>query len=175
MLRGSDLGFPDVLSGSMAPVAVGRAFAMSSGRAQIGTVQMARIFVLLVPVFVSQVLAAAVSSQDSVSRKPDNIRIQKLIKALRPEEKIALVHGEFYAGTQDFAGFIAPSARLGIPAVQLADGEAWVPRSSLLNMLAKSKKWCQCRARHDGYSKPIECGSDMVKKASVRCWRGRRP
>lgn len=45
---------------------------------------------------------------------------------MTPEEKIRQVHHFWTAGTQDFAAYVNGTARLGIPPIQLADGEARV-------------------------------------------------
>lgn len=60
--------------------------------------------------------------------KTNNARVNYLITALTPEEKISLVHHTLWAGSQNFAGYIKPVPRLGIPALQMTDGEAYEAR-----------------------------------------------
>lgn len=57
--------------------------------------------------------------------RTNNAKVNDLVTALAPEEKISLVHHTLWAGSQDFAGYIKPVPRLGIPALQMTDGEAY--------------------------------------------------
>lgn len=69
----------------------------------------------------------ATSGNDSlpeVAWRTSNTRVVRLVEAMTPEEKVLLLHGQYYGGTQDFAGFQASIPRLSIPAVESADGEA---------------------------------------------------
>lgn len=52
-----------------------------------------------------------------------NERVNNLVSAMTPDEKISLVHHTLYSGSQDFAGCINAIPRLGILAIQMADGE----------------------------------------------------
>lgn len=54
----------------------------------------------------------------------NNQRVSDLVTALAPEEKVSLVHQTNWLGSQNFAGYIAAVPRLGIPALQMTDGEA---------------------------------------------------
>jgi beta-glucosidase len=54
-----------------------------------------------------------------------NAKVNDLVVALTPEEKISLVHHTLWPQSQNFAGYIKPVQRLGIPALQMADGEAY--------------------------------------------------
>jgi beta-glucosidase len=54
----------------------------------------------------------------------DSGKIYGIITALTPEEKISLLHGANYAGSDNYAGYVTGIPRLGIPPLQLADGEA---------------------------------------------------
>lgn len=54
----------------------------------------------------------------------DNQRVNDLVTALTPEEKVSLVHHTMWSGTENFAGYINAVPRLGIPALQMTDGEA---------------------------------------------------
>lgn len=84
-----------------------------------------------VPLLLSAVVAAsrAQSPLDEVQWQSGNARVDSLVNALTPEEKILLVHG-FVAsedpGDQQQAAYVAPVARLGIPAMRLTDGEAGI-------------------------------------------------
>lgn len=53
-------------------------------------------------------------------------RINDLVLSMTLQEKIRHVHHFWNAGTQDFAAYLNVTARLGIPPIQLADGEACV-------------------------------------------------
>ncbi|KAJ5753743.1 Fn3-like domain-containing protein [Penicillium nucicola] len=66
--------------------------------------------------------------------KTNNVRVNDLVVALTPEEKILLVHHTLWSGSQNFAGYIKPVQRLGIPALQMTDGEAGV--NGVLNATA---------------------------------------
>jgi beta-glucosidase len=75
----------------------------------------------------SLVLTAGLGVQGSIDTSawpPDSGKIDKLIAALTPEEKISLLHGANYAGSENYAGYVTGIPRLGIPPLQLADGEA---------------------------------------------------
>ena len=54
----------------------------------------------------------------------DSGKLDKVIAALTPEEKISLLAGANYAGSENYAGYLTGVPRLGIPPLQLADGEA---------------------------------------------------
>jgi beta-glucosidase len=54
----------------------------------------------------------------------DSGKIDKLIASLTPEEKISLLAGAWYAGSENYAGYLTGVPRLGIPPLQLADGES---------------------------------------------------
>ncbi|CAI7579946.1 unnamed protein product [Penicillium pancosmium] len=66
--------------------------------------------------------------------KTNNARVNDLVACLTPEEKITLVHHTLWTGSQNFAGYIKPVQRLGIPALQMTDGEAGV--NGVLNATA---------------------------------------
>lgn len=75
----------------------------------------------------SLVLAAGVgvhASIDTGGWPQDSSKINRIIAALTPEEKISLLHGANYAGSDNYAGYATGVPRLGIPPLQLADGEA---------------------------------------------------
>jgi beta-glucosidase len=61
---------------------------------------------------------------DEVPWQTNNQRVNNLVTALTPEEKISLVQGTNWLGSQDFAGYITTIPRLRIPALQMTDGEA---------------------------------------------------
>ncbi|KAJ5272426.1 Fn3-like domain-containing protein [Penicillium angulare] len=71
---------------------------------------------------------------DEVPWKTNNERVNNLVLALAPEEKVSLVHETSWMGSQDFAGYINAVPRLGIPALQMTDGEAGV--NGVLNATA---------------------------------------
>jgi predicted MarR family transcription regulator len=54
----------------------------------------------------------------------NNEKVNNLVASLTPEEKVSLVSGTVYAGSQNFASYVNAIPRLGIPATQLSDGEA---------------------------------------------------
>lgn len=75
----------------------------------------------------SLVFTAGVGVHASIDRggwPPDSGKIDRIIAALTPEEKISLLHGANYAGSENYAGYLTGVPRLGIPPLQLADGEA---------------------------------------------------
>lgn len=57
--------------------------------------------------------------------KSNNAKVNNIVASLTPEEKITLVHHTTWPGSQNFAGYIKPIERLGIPALQMTDGEAY--------------------------------------------------
>ncbi|OQD86253.1 hypothetical protein PENANT_c008G07144 [Penicillium antarcticum] len=66
--------------------------------------------------------------------KTNNAKVNHLVIALTPAEKISLVHHTLWPGSQNLAGYIKPIQRLGIPALQMTDGEAGV--NGVLNATA---------------------------------------
>ncbi|KAJ5825343.1 Fn3-like domain-containing protein [Penicillium riverlandense] len=85
------------------------------------------------PLFLTACALASVSAawaQDvsqallEVPWRTNNARVNDLVAALTHKEKISLVHHTLWAGSQNFAGYIKPVPRLGIPALQMTDGEA---------------------------------------------------
>lgn len=84
--------------------------------------------------FIGLTVPSVVNAQDTsqalwdVAWKTSNDRVNDLVSSMTPEEKVDHVHHFLNAGTQDFAGYLNVTARLGIPAIQLTDGEACVPR-----------------------------------------------
>lgn len=65
-----------------------------------------------------------------VAWKTNNERVNNLVLSMTADEKISMVHGQNYAGSQNFAAYVSGISRLGIPPVQLADGEAYVAQST---------------------------------------------
>lgn len=75
----------------------------------------------------SLVLTAGVGAHASAGTDawpPNNGKVDSIIAALTPKEKISLLHGANYAGSENYAGYVTGIPRLGIPPLQLADGEA---------------------------------------------------
>ncbi|KAF1357018.1 glycoside hydrolase superfamily [Delphinella strobiligena] len=71
--------------------------------------------------------ANAISATPYPTRwKTGNTRVDQLIENLTGEEKISLVTGATSPGSEDQAGYVMSIPRLGIPAVQLSDGEAGI-------------------------------------------------
>ena len=54
----------------------------------------------------------------------NNERVNDLVANLTAEEKISLVHHTKWPGSQNFAGYMKAVPRLGIPVLQMTDGEA---------------------------------------------------
>ncbi|KAF7309713.1 Fn3-like domain-containing protein [Mycena indigotica] len=85
------------------------------------------LIVVILGAFHTCVISQNVSQASiEVPWRTNNSRVNNLVEELLPEEKIALVHHTYYTGTQVFAGYILSSKRLGIPTLQMADGEAGV-------------------------------------------------
>ena len=76
----------------------------------------------ILKVLAIQAFVWAVSSQ--VPWETSNARVNDLVIALTPEEKLSLVAGSVNPGDQNVPGYVNPIPRLGIPVVQLSDGEA---------------------------------------------------
>ncbi|RLN73010.1 hypothetical protein BBJ28_00022535 [Nothophytophthora sp. Chile5] len=63
----------------------------------------------------------------TVSWRTGNDKVDALVEALTPDEKVSLVHGAVDTdGNQQQAGYSVPISSLGIPAVRLTDGEAGI-------------------------------------------------
>ena len=58
-----------------------------------------------------------------VKWKTGNDKVNRLIQKLTPAEKISIIHGSNSPGNQNQAGYVLSVPRLGIPTVQLSDGE----------------------------------------------------
>lgn len=82
------------------------------------------LFLALLLTIYYPLLSASQPASTAVSWRTNNARVDELIEQLTGEEKLLMVHGSINPGNQDPAGYIAPIPRLGIPAVQLSDGEA---------------------------------------------------
>ena len=79
---------------------------------------------LLLGLAAPAVLNAQLNTTSPVAWKTGNSKVDALILALTPDEKISLVGGASSPGDQNAAGYVQPVPRLRIPAVQLTDGEA---------------------------------------------------
>ncbi len=79
----------------------------------------------------SAVSAAAPQSNSALrpwmnrSLSPER-RADLLIRAMTPDEKIAMLHGVHPMPVKGYVGYVPPNPRLGIPALTLADGRAGV-------------------------------------------------
>lgn len=74
----------------------------------------------------SQSLWDVRTSTSNNNNNSSSSRIDNLVASMTPEEKVRQVHHFWTAGTQDFAAYVNGTARLRIPPIQLADGEACV-------------------------------------------------
>ncbi|KAG7388819.1 hypothetical protein PHYBOEH_007681 [Phytophthora boehmeriae] len=65
--------------------------------------------------------------QAEVSWLTGNAKVDALIEAMTPEQKVSLVHGaDDTNGDQQQAGYVVPIESMGIPAIRLTDGEAGI-------------------------------------------------
>lgn len=75
----------------------------------------------------SLVLTAGVRVHASINTggwPEDSGKIDGIIAAPTPEEKISLLHGANYAGSENYAAYVNGIPRLGISPLQIADGES---------------------------------------------------
>ncbi|KAJ5679423.1 Fn3-like domain-containing protein [Penicillium macrosclerotiorum] len=87
-------------------------------------------------------------------------KIDALITALTPQEKISLVHGANYAGSENYAGYVPGIQRLGIPALQLADGEAGIngvqDATAIPSQINVAATWSRSMAKAAGHVTGLE-------------------
>ncbi|OJJ73697.1 hypothetical protein ASPBRDRAFT_41398 [Aspergillus brasiliensis CBS 101740] len=90
----------------------------------------------------------------------DSGKIDKLIASLTPEEKISLLSGANYAGSENYAGYARGIPRLGIPPIQLADGEAGINgvhnATAIPSQLNVAATWSRAMAKAAGHVTGLE-------------------
>ncbi|OOQ90978.1 hypothetical protein PEBR_01999 [Penicillium brasilianum] len=106
----------------------------------------------------SLVLTAGVRVHASINTggwPEDSGKIDGIIAALTPEEKISLLHGANYAGSENYAAYVNGIPRLGIPSLQIADGESRIndirDTTAIPSQINVAATWSRSMAKAAGH------------------------